>query len=965
MASKVKCTCGWSWNKSDSSKKDMYVCHECGRDNSNNMQNGGWLDNYNDYEVSAPEGFQGDGYSNVGRNSSPTWGGQFQMGGSVYPVNYVPKAQPGTEIVSESTSVYKKPFNKQELKNIIKDETERTRTGNIKNPRAEANKIEKSLPTKETVDFFNKIKKELGPEYFTALLKVQNKRGNPSVNVGTDKGLPFHARRNYNPFTNEVNIPKGLENSYDNADDYLTEVSHASQPLSEVIPRFLTNDVPGYIKSYLSSGDIEDNIEKNVYNNPNTVENYTHNKIQPSLIDQIENYTSWPKSKEEEEEEYKLIEDQLKRGNKNLQMGGNIPGATGFSYARTGNIPSEGKYAKKTMASAQNGQEMQYYREGLDWQPKTISRDGAWLDQYDIAQEGINLPSVRDLINDTMNRKIQTRKGKGKETTITKKDNTRTVTPKIGKVATAKEKEQRAIEENKQAQEASELQARKDWVQESMEEAYKSPLMSPGYFTPEGVAIGALQGATKLGPDLYEGNYKGAAIDALMALPIGIPAAKTLGKVLGPEEGLIGKVSQEVNINRNLSKIKKEGQLQGLSDYEIAKKQMEKVGITSNQRKAYTPGISEFAEKYITPRGYQSSDFGTKFSEIINNIKNGGYSVENELSPRLDAWKLYLGKPQVNNTFSLADTAPVLHPSYKSGSLKGMDIYNINKEGTTYIPPDPPDFVTYNDQHLKFLENPISIARDTNIMGGYNRVLTKEGTQYNDIWDLEPTVMLKSLVPSKVGRSPMLEKLFWEKTPTGVMSPKGINVPISKVFGKPFMSHGNLPYTSTDHVNTIKFDINKQLNHLNSTLTPEELLNYKNFSRYEEALKDLENYPKFKKGGIIKDDRGQWGEHKGEPTRINQSEPGSYIDMGPDPLTGEPLTEPLLGISDKGEKKMMYPGEKHKFKKGTKYVDEYPKGKLAKNGLRQEQKGLQNLDNLTNFTNYNKPQSGGWLNKYN
>ena len=45
MKGKVKCTCGWSWNKSDSSKKDMYVCHECGRDNSNNMKNGGWLDN--------------------------------------------------------------------------------------------------------------------------------------------------------------------------------------------------------------------------------------------------------------------------------------------------------------------------------------------------------------------------------------------------------------------------------------------------------------------------------------------------------------------------------------------------------------------------------------------------------------------------------------------------------------------------------------------------------------------------------------------------------------------------------------------------------------------------------------------------------------------------------------------------------------------------------------------------------
>ena len=93
---KVNCTCGWSWNKSDSSKKDMYICHECGRDNSNNMKNGGWLDtyedggtmqehqeNYNNSQASAPEGMIGDGFSNVGRNYSPAWGGQFQEGGEI------------------------------------------------------------------------------------------------------------------------------------------------------------------------------------------------------------------------------------------------------------------------------------------------------------------------------------------------------------------------------------------------------------------------------------------------------------------------------------------------------------------------------------------------------------------------------------------------------------------------------------------------------------------------------------------------------------------------------------------------------------------------------------------------------------------------------------------------------------------------------------------------------------------
>lgn len=72
----------------------------------------GWLDNYgkednyNDSSVSAPEGFQGDGYSNVGRNYSPAWGGQFQMGGNVYPVNYVPQAQMGGSLPGATGHMY-------------------------------------------------------------------------------------------------------------------------------------------------------------------------------------------------------------------------------------------------------------------------------------------------------------------------------------------------------------------------------------------------------------------------------------------------------------------------------------------------------------------------------------------------------------------------------------------------------------------------------------------------------------------------------------------------------------------------------------------------------------------------------------------------------------------------------------------------------------------------------------------
>ena len=57
--------------------------------------------------------------------------------------------------------------------------------------------------------------------------------------------------------------------------------------------------------------------------------------------------------------------------------GASMPGSVGFTYARVaGAAPSKGKYAKKTMASAQNGQEMRFYQNGLDWKPKSMQNGG-------------------------------------------------------------------------------------------------------------------------------------------------------------------------------------------------------------------------------------------------------------------------------------------------------------------------------------------------------------------------------------------------------------------------------------------------------------------------------------------------------------------------------------------------------------------------------------------------------------
>jgi hypothetical protein len=87
--------------------------------------------------------------------------------------------------------------------------------------------------------------------------------------------------------------------------------------------------------------------------------------------------------------------------NGSYQNGGNIPGSVGFTYARTGSTPSNGKYAKKTLPSAQNGRGMQYYQQGLDFKPKTISQNGSRTKKATIFAEAPYEPiDFFDEIND-------------------------------------------------------------------------------------------------------------------------------------------------------------------------------------------------------------------------------------------------------------------------------------------------------------------------------------------------------------------------------------------------------------------------------------------------------------------------------------------------------------------------------------------------------------------------------------
>jgi len=74
-----------------------------------------------------------------------------------------------------------------------------------------------------------------------------------------------------------------------------------------------------------------------------------------------------------------------------FQNGGGIPGSVGFTYARTGSTPSNGKHAKKTKPSAQDG--MTFYQNGLDFKPKTISQDGSIITPQDVTHISSIVPT--------------------------------------------------------------------------------------------------------------------------------------------------------------------------------------------------------------------------------------------------------------------------------------------------------------------------------------------------------------------------------------------------------------------------------------------------------------------------------------------------------------------------------------------------------------------------------------------
>ena len=327
-------------------------------------QDGGWLDKYeqgglvlkqkthdnygkkpnaNYPEVTLPPGFVGQGYNIKGRNYSPAWGGQFQNGGNLMPPmaganQTVPMAQTGTR-----QPIYTSDLQDPRLRNY-------------------QDSLSAYIENEKRFRGFKPYTKEMAkqrgmnwnPNYVYIL--------EPNDKLGVNEFVTYKpkVKKPVQPVEYRKRILEKPSLSVDLPNIELTDVRPAIAQSAFEQARVDMSKPTKYSFTYPT---FDQDVQKTMY--------FPDRNSWKTFVEQQRGASS------QEGKDYGSATGQF-------AMGGSLPGAVGFTYARvSGAAPANGPYAKKTKASAQNGQEMSFYQHGLDWKPKNISRNGNWLDKFE------------------------------------------------------------------------------------------------------------------------------------------------------------------------------------------------------------------------------------------------------------------------------------------------------------------------------------------------------------------------------------------------------------------------------------------------------------------------------------------------------------------------------------------------------------------------------------------------------
>jgi len=277
---------------------------------------------------------------------------------------------------------------------------------------------------------------------------------------------------------------------------------------------------------------------------------------------------------------------------------------------------------------------------------------------------------------------------------------------------------------------------------------------------------------------------------------------KALNDALTIGEGVLGKKGlrlakkgyvDNTDININLNKIRKEGEKLGLSDWEIKRQQLDKVGITESQREAYVPGVSELIEKNVFPENYDLNNLNPFLTKKRKEYERLNNSDDRFIKNRFDAFRTYLGLPQQNNTFKMSPFTP-------NRGFHGKiteDVYTIKPSNSIFTTEVKNDIQYKKDPYFKQFVDKDSFDKVYSsvldpISGNTNMTIHKPwkegqiigGASSSDRWDLDLPL------PIKIGG-------------------KRLTLPIHKLIGKPFYTaysynagQGGL-YKNLDDINKV------------------------------------------------------------------------------------------------------------------------------------------------------------------
>jgi hypothetical protein len=1046
---KVKCTCGWSWNKSDSSKKDMYICHECGRDNSNNMKNGGWLDNYNDSETSVPEGYVGEGYSTKGRNYSPAWGGQFEDGGSVYPVNYVPQAQwglpvgPFTPIAPFAISAANKVkswFSDDEQPAKKPGAKSNTRTLNIVDPRKKM--ATTNQPLRPNSDL---VGGKYSSRHLDKLMQEAKRQGLSKQDMMNLSAMGFQETK---WGRTDDNIGHVLGNWKGN-DSYQQFISAYKEKMKEA-DRLGIKDPALRLQVYNGLGTVTPKTEKNyhgfemqkIYGVPipkggiNMKKNPLYGKqvmdIRDNVLAKNPEYVQYMDSiykapvpaymqdvRMNKQKPPKNIQGRPQLAHqiltllKKKEMGGSIPGTPGFTYARTINpAPDNGPGAKKTLSSAQDGVET--------WkkQQELVKKEKAGK-----LKKLLENPPVfkKKTLDEKIAEKIQQEKYRTvpKDNTVVRNYNNADKFSKTARNKTDKEiaDERKAIRKKSDAnvlnQYSTEIFDTDNWTRQNLSDAAlgleskfrvsDEPNFFDNWLNPFNM-VGNM--ASNLGQAPLQAEQTDSYMPYVTAIgtPLTVGALAGLGtnstgqfvnNLTNPVAGLnVGKFlttktplkeawrlnpkAYQYNLPENTMwrGLGKQGMEDAVSSGLFRSKQ--------NVAAEYFPGSTLRLDKsfginpYFTPKFKTAATYGDNF---LAEVPRDAANWRNRYA-RTD-WSQVADRPIP------IDQGRLLQKDWWQG-YKPLEVPTNSLPGRENVFNNiiSPRNILVDEQYMgnDAMLNALDDVKSTSLPSKTKLNELREAVDDGELWkysDINPADEIERLkkaakTEADIAYINALEKQYdknvrWHDASRNRANPvfltgQSIEDLVNPAFKNPegdqWFAMQPFKYTApkgknlgyiadeADYIHNTKYRLPGNRWDTEAMLRDMgESANESFNSMYKPLNVNIKDIPLNKNGGVTKDNMGYW----------NPDNWDGPVEIGSNEITMRDVPFDVLGISDEGDVQYMKSDNPKNYKFKGKKVTEF---RMAKNGLRQEQKGLVNLDQLTNFTNYNTKQPGGWLDKY-